>query len=129
MVKIYNRKAFFRNPKSADGLNANERRKLKRIPLHNAWVEYQQRKEGKTDARRVIVVKHDKDGGEKEREKKHIEEQSVNVHIDREDYEGFLREEKRQTLIGEIKDLEEQVRRKKEREENKKTRKSTKKGH
>ena len=44
MGKINNRAAFFSNPKTADGLNSKERRKLKRQPLHEEWEAYQRRK-------------------------------------------------------------------------------------
>ena len=44
MGKINNRAAFFSNPKTADGLNSKERRKLKTQPLHEEWETYQRRK-------------------------------------------------------------------------------------
>ena len=108
MGKIFNRAAFFCNPKKADGLNSKERRKLERKPLHKEWQTYQRRKnndgrqtreEESHDTRRIVL-------------KQNEDQEVFDVHVNKGEYDQFLIEEKRQTLIAEIKDLEKKVERK-----------------
>ena len=75
MGKIIDRAAFFSNPKTADGLNSKERRKLKREPLHEEWEAYQRRKnsdgrqthkEENHNTRRVILTENVEQGQQKD---------------------------------------------------------------
>ena len=106
MGKINNRAAFFSNPKTADGLNSRERRKLKRQPLHEEWEAYQRRKnsdgsqtnkEQSRSTRRVILT--DVEQGQQsdlpsqtstEATTSSSTEIVLDVHVDEDEYNNFV---------------------------------------
>ena len=111
MGKIHNRAAFFSNPKTADGLNSKERRKLKRQPLHEEWEAYQNRKnsdgrqtrkEENRTTRRVILTDDIKQGQQSGSGADDLHSQKstttpscsteevFNIHVDEEEYNTFV---------------------------------------
>ena len=131
-----NRAAFFSNPKQApDGLNSKERRNLKRKPLQDEWKEHQRHtsnQEKKKESQeqkdrnitppqsRTVVTSIQANNDQETVRCKEREETCIDVDVDHEEYQQFLIEEKRQTLIADIKVLEEKLRRKNKNDQRKK---------
>ena len=111
MGKINNRAAFFSNPKTADGLNSKERRKLKTQPLHEEWETYQRRKnsdgrqtrkEENRTMRRVILTDDVEQGQQSGSGANDLlsqtsttttsgsTEEVLDVHADEEEYNSFV---------------------------------------
>ena len=76
------------------------------------------------DTRRVVISSREEGSSSETRRS----EESFDVHVDPQEYDSFLYEERRQELIAEIRTLEKMVKEKKEREKQEKKESNTKKG-